>query len=308
MLTPFLSRLLGILALPLALAYGVGLLHSPTLPEFDSATLERLRATPPAYVFIGNSMLFSRLSPEAMSAALGGEKVALLGAGGWASAHWFLQFKNHVVASGIRPKRVIFFFRGEEWTQPLHHTEGRYAEELKTLAHAAEPELEKHLSLSPNARWSLDANLRSLSAGAVEQLAYSFTLPRPLVTYADLKADLNVLLNYTRMRSETPVNHAPAAKSFSESVEASFLPRVVELAHRHAIPLGFVSVQPRPPKVDDATSYLEQMRGYLAQRNIPLFAESGLTLAHYGEGHHLEAGAPTWYPDWLVTKASHLFN
>jgi hypothetical protein len=83
---------------------------------------------------------------------------------------------------------------------------------------------------------------------------------------------------------------------FAGAVEGSFLPAIIDLARERGIGLVFMRAQERPgpqgppPQDPQMTAYLEQVRAYLAARDIPFHDFTGdpeLTLDLYASGDHI---------------------
>ncbi|MBF0428135.1 MAG: hypothetical protein HQL94_04370 [Magnetococcales bacterium] len=91
--------------------------HAPEV-SFDDSRRKALVTNQPDYVFIGNSMVFSRIDHETLTRELGGKKGMDLTMGGVFTAHWYLWLKNELIASGIRPKTTFIFFRQDSLTNP----------------------------------------------------------------------------------------------------------------------------------------------------------------------------------------------
>ena len=96
---------------------------------------EWLAARNPDYLFIGNSMLDSRIDPDHFQRLLGGAGSAHIQGDGLFTAHWYLWLKNQVAASGIRPRAVFIFFRDTVLTSPNLSTTGQ--QERRRLASAS---------------------------------------------------------------------------------------------------------------------------------------------------------------------------
>src|ERR1700682_1944012 len=72
---------------------------------FDSRLLSEFNAVSPDYVFIGNSMLQSRVDDGVLAARLGQNCCFILWTGGAESAWTHQALKNVVLAAAHRPKR-----------------------------------------------------------------------------------------------------------------------------------------------------------------------------------------------------------
>ena len=93
--------------------------------EFRPGRITDLQRVQPSYVFIGDSMLGTRID-AAYLASLIGQDVMFLDRAGTGSAYWYLAFKNLLIPSGVRPKVVFFFFRDLNMTDPLFRLTGNF--------------------------------------------------------------------------------------------------------------------------------------------------------------------------------------
>ncbi|MBF0447476.1 MAG: hypothetical protein HQL67_04680 [Magnetococcales bacterium] len=88
-------------------------------PAFDATQKNNLTKLNPDYVFVGSSVLLSRLDVDYFNQLLSGQSGYILGDFGAPSALWYLYLKNSLIASNIRPKTVFIFFRNTALTNPI---------------------------------------------------------------------------------------------------------------------------------------------------------------------------------------------
>jgi hypothetical protein len=106
---------------------------------FVEHPIDYLRDVQPKFVVIGDSMA-GRIEPDVLG-ALGGGPVAPILQNATGSAYWYLAFRNYVVASGVRPRWVIVFFRDTNMTDVMFRIDGPYRSKLDEVASPFEPEL-----------------------------------------------------------------------------------------------------------------------------------------------------------------------
>ena len=94
----------------------------------------------PGYVIIGDSMAGTRVD-ERRLVELAGVQVAPLLQPGSGSAFWYLALKNWVVASGIRPRMVLIFFRDANLTDVMFRLDEQFRWALDLAALDREDEL-----------------------------------------------------------------------------------------------------------------------------------------------------------------------
>ncbi|MBF0381664.1 MAG: DUF1574 family protein [Magnetococcales bacterium] len=85
---------------------------------FDPQHRQNLAKLKPDYVFIGSSMLLSRIDIDHFNSVMDGQTGYMLSDVGALSSLWFLWFKNYLIASGVKPKTVFIFFRHTAMTNP----------------------------------------------------------------------------------------------------------------------------------------------------------------------------------------------
>jgi hypothetical protein len=125
--------------------------HQP----FRDASLDELRFGNPAWVFIGDSMLGTRIDPGQLGrlSTTGDEYVSFLYHAATGPAWWYLAFKNHLVASGVKPRVTFIFFRDTNLTDTMFRLEGQYGYALDEVAQSAEPELDRLVAAHRKGPW-----------------------------------------------------------------------------------------------------------------------------------------------------------
>src|SRR5690606_21560094 len=225
---------------------------------FRPGPIEDLRYLQPVYVFIGDSMLGTRIDP-AYLAGLTGEQVALLARAGTGSAYWYLTFKNHLIASGVKPKVVFFFFRDLNMTDPLFRLTGPFRWSLDEVALEQEPELNDVIASRTQGAWfrahqAINAayNVDRANAWAERQL-YDWPVrlwtddePQRRAWLDTLNFDL-MGIDKLRPMDEADIARAEDAEAdFAKNMPRSVLPLIIDLAKANDLTVGFVRVQRRP--------------------------------------------------------------
>ncbi len=294
-------------AVALARAAASAFPEPPALP-FDDLPLRQLRLAQPDFVFLGNSMLRSRIDGPLLDHLIAPDRAALLVENGAASALWYLQLKNTVIASGASPRRVVVFFRDRRLTHPRFHTTGRFHEALERASLPEEPELERILAGSGRAVDSLarragaelapvagvrDALERSTNAAGT---ALARALAGPPPGDRPWRDEINALFAWRNLRPDRVPGADEPLPSFEEALPRSFLPAMLRLAAEHDIELFFVHVQKRPPRGRRAT-HSEAQRAYLEELAAWLTAN--------GAGFRDLTGAD-WIPESWYGRTDHI--
>lgn len=235
--------------------------------KFDTRPVERLRARDPALVFIGDSMLGSRIDQDVLERALGGKRAEVLWKGGAASACWYLTLKNYVGAARVHPERVIIFFRDRMLTNASFRTDGIFRPYLESLMRNDEPVL--HQVLGKDFQPRLSAGERLATALYPLNAARSFehekiarfmfrVVARTRARAKALERRVNGAFDVVKMRGELVAEAGDvseqAAVPFDADPAHNFLPHIVEFAAKNNLPLLFVHVKRHP----DATGHVAQ--------------------------------------------------
>lgn len=275
---------------------------------FRPKPIQDLQYLQPGYVFIGDSMLGTRIDPAYLH-GLTNEHVAFLARAGTGSAYWYLAFKNYLLASGVKPKVVFFFFRDLNMTDPLFRLTGPFRWSIDEVAHETEPALNDVIARRTRGAWfrahqAVNATYNVDRANAwVERQLYDW--PARLWTDTDeqRRAWLDAL-NFDVMGIEQLRPMADADIAAAEDAEADFarnmprsvLPLIVDLAKQHGLKVGFVRVQRRPvnnrppeqsPRLQQ---YVRDFRAYVEAQGMLFHDDTGdpqQTLAMYEDGDHV---------------------
>jgi len=284
---------------------------------FDSKMLADFNAVSPKYVFIGNSMLTSRIDQQVLVARLGERCCFLLSTGGAESAWMHQALKNVVLAAQRPPKKVFIFFRDTYLTQPTYRATDHYWWRIEHLSHGDEPELTRAMTLSRTWQETLEYRLgeiypvqkvRERATAAVSWIASEVVTPGrvPYGQSAGLKYD--DLFDLDKLRSveadDTAFGDTGITEfDFDARLGPSLLPSMIRLAKERGVDLVFVRVQRRPTKngppaqSSELQAYLSKLRAYFAQSGVQFYDFTGdpeLTLEHYLDGDHIR---PEWKPE-----------
>ena len=334
--------LLGALAVPLALrplnrlAVGApsGFGYLPALElrrarkPFNPEPIEALRYGVPTWVFIGDSMLGTRIDPLRLGqiSSTHDETVAFLFHAATGPAWWYLSFKNHLVASGIKPRTVFVFFRDTNLTDTLFRLESLYGTALDEVALDREPELDAAVAQSKRGAWSRVHTLvngvyeADLVTGwmepAIRRWFVNARYPDPVARMRfDQMLDERFSLAQLRTDVAADLSAANDGADFDRDLPRSVLPPMLQLAREHGITLCFVRVQRRPaggtppPQPDTLKRYVASLKAWL-EANGALFhddwGDPALTEDMYADGDHV--GDRRRYTDNFRKRLDPLFR
>jgi len=262
----------------------------------------------PDFIFIGNSMLGSRIDPVTFD-SLTGKKCFLLWKGGAESSIWYLMLKNAVVPSHVKPKAVFVYFRDTELTEPGYRTDGSYKQFIETFSRDDEKVLKKILSQNKNARDLIKQGMTHiyplLTCDSQKMMSTTAEYIINLVAEGCGRkfslSELNAIMEYNNsidkaIDCENDVSYKNNY-DFQSALPDSFLPHIIRTAKSvHAIPI-FIRVQKRPlgnmPPVqsDDLKRYISNLQDYLLKEKCIFYDFTGdprITLSMYGIGDHID--------------------
>lgn len=275
---------------------------------FRTDVIDELRYGNPRWVFIGDSMLGTRIDPIHLGrlSTSGDENISFLYHAATGPAWWYLAFKNHLVASGIRPRVVFFFFRDTNLTDTMFRLEGLYGGVLDEVAHDAEPELDAMVAARRRGFW---ARVHAGVAGTYQNdVATSWLTPAVRRWYVDQRyhtpperAQFEWTVEQTfgldHLRSDIGSDLAAAERpDFDRDVSTSVLPLIADLARAHGLTVCFVRVQRRPEQgrapadTPELAAYVAKLRAWTSANAALFHDDTGdpeMTLALYGDGDHV---------------------
>ncbi len=314
---PFLLRPDDGLAPPQA-SWGDG--HKPAgAAPFDPAPGLTLARDRPVDVFIGNSMLYTRIDPATWEREVGA-RAQLLAISNTFAPHWYLQLKNHVAASAHRPRTVFVFFQDQQLTEvSLASPAARYA-----LSHEVEPAFAA-LAHRPchSLRQRFDATVERVVGAALPLTRRRGAYPLAHVVDAWLgpgffdgqepfafRQQTNALFDLANLRHlvvpfeagrEVAVED-PA--DFDRLVGCSLLPAMLDVADQAGLSLVFVRIQNRPrahqppAQTDNLTRYLGWLSTFVTARGARLIDLRGVIdapLSMYSYGSHIDEDSTAEY-------------
>ena len=293
---------------------------------FDAAVPAGLARNKPGYIIFGDSMGQSRIDARYLSRLVGGRGVQELFEAARGSAYWYLAFKNWVVAPGIRPKAVLFFFRDENLTDPLFRL---WTGTLDPVATDHEPRLDEILALRANgpyyrvhraakALYQFD----TVSEWLVPRL---LNAPAALVagrsargTFVETMNDTVFSLDALRTMALADMQVADdAALDFHRFLPASVLPEIIRLSKESGIRVVFVRVQRRPtptgppPQSLALQRYVKDLARYLMTNGADFCDDWGdpdEPLSIYEDGDHINRDYRSRYTELFVRKNPGIFR
>jgi hypothetical protein len=279
--------------------------HKP----FRQLNIDDLIAGKPRWVFIGDSMLGTRIDPFYLSQIAGHEPVTFLYHAATGPAWWYLAFKNQLVASGVKPRMTFVFFRDTNLTDTMFRLEGQYGRALDEVATESEPELDRLVAVHRKGRWYRAH--RAAAAVYQADVATSWMEPairRWWVRWRDPRAgavehfewNLDQTFSVDAIRYDAGADLAQSevadVPDFHRDLPFSVLPLIVDLSRQHGVPVCFVRVQRRPGKdgpPDQSPAlerYVADLKAWAEASGVLFHDDTGdpeMTLDLYEDGDHV---------------------
>jgi hypothetical protein len=284
--------------------------HRPHTP-FGQGHVDDLRFGNPAWVFIGDSMLGTRIDPARLgqSSSTGDEYVALLYHAATGPAWWYLAFKNQLVVSGVKPRMSFIFFRDTNLTDTMFRLEAQYGAALDEVAAPEEPELDALVAAHRKGAWyrvhrAVDAVYQADVATswiepAIRRWWVRWTDPRP-GAFENLESNLERIFAVDSIRYDVGADLVQSelaeVPDFHRDLPDSVLPLILDLSKRHGLPVCFVRVQRRPvgnrppPQSPELQRYVADLEEWLEGNGACFHDDTGdpeMTLDLYADGDHV---------------------
>ena len=291
--------------------------RTPEVKEFDSSLVEEFRASKAEVVFLGNSLLDTRIDPERVT-DLSGLATVSMAIDGTAPGVWFLQLENIIAESQVPAERIFVFFHDDLITRPIFFTG------------VEDQGLVESLTKSSGEIEQLPRKNDSFSA----QIARAFSNVYPLsnTNQRRSKSPISSIgaavvgIDNSTLESHSdefflPVNFRDRGSliqqpkfhgDFDKIIDDSFLPLMIDSATRIGTELIFVRVAARPnddgsPNEPEALKrYSDDLADFLGDRGVALIdmtehVETGVIDATtYYDGYHLKHRFRDHYTDLFV--------
>ena len=326
---------LGVAGIAVAILGVPALLDLGPLPRkpFDDQPVRLLKKAQPQCVFLGDSMLDSRLD-EAVLNAVADRPCTLLARQGSSSAVWFLMLKNVIAEQPHPPRTVVVFFRSRQLTLPSHRAEGTHHWRLESVMRDEEPVVEELVGAAVRAQTPLLDRL-SLAAYPVQRRrddwqqrvqSWALDLVASSREYTGIRALAHEIFSAKNLRADEAQDFEAMeggqsgldadGHEFGSSVEHSFLPHMLQIAQAKNIRLVFFRVKRRPAEngalaseSPTAPAYLAALRAYLEKAGATLIDETHdpeVTLDFYGSGDHVKTAMAKPYTEMFWRKVGPL--
>lgn len=306
--------------------------HSSSREEFDLKFVKQLQRINPDYVFIGNSVLHSRIDVQYMDEILAPKKSYLLFQRGSGSAIFYVLFKHHLVHSGIEPDCVFIFFRDTLLTEPrtgLPDWLWSSACHWFTSTDTVFDQLVSGMAFD----WRVDVHQRLREMYPVHQRRRQFQQAIQRTTDpwwsdlpmsdAEIKESVNTLFAPGNMRNLQQAEQAQMVQQlvspfdFQNKLENSFLPHIIRIAKKENLKLCFVRTKRKPAsgsvirQSPELQEYINELSGYIESKGF-LFADftddPEITVDWYSNKDYLKEEYRERYTRKFIDKLPEVFG
>ena len=277
-------RYLSILTLPVILIAYIALPAVPSLvlgyePEqFDHKSIENLEQQNPSLIFLGNSILDTRIDPKTVS-EITGIPTQSLAINGSAAGIWYLQLKNIIGQTSIKSPIVHIFFYDNLITQPISTTGGSDKNLIEPLL--VYPE-ELFFSISRDTSWNDDLTLSIYPIiKRREEIKTYLNQFASLFSSIDSESVQFKIDSFGKRQTLLKPN-IRKYKPFYEEIENSFLPAIIQIAKEKKIDLVLVKTSKNPSistKIEIQIlqkSYVENLSSYLNSNGVHFIDMTGV--------------------------------
>jgi hypothetical protein len=294
---------------------------------FEQTRITDLQRMQPGYVVIGDSMAGTRVDDRRLGELTGVPIAPLLQAGS-GSAFWYLALKNWVIASGIRPRMILMFFRDDNLTDVLFRLDQQFRWALDLAATDHEDELNAAIArrLGPlhrvhgfvDSTMGAEQARKRLEAGIADWPA-SVMIPsrrrrEEFMTQMNIRFGLDHLR--TMEAADIQIGDEPSF-DFARDVDRSALPLMLRDAKAAGLTICFVRVQRRPTanrppaQSPSLVRYVRDLEQYVTARGGLFHDDTGdpaMTLDLYADGDHLARNARRFYTETLYNRLRQHFQ
>ncbi len=309
--------LVAMLAVVLVVPALVG--RSRTVEQFDQSAVDRFQSAAPEIVFLGNSLLETRIDPGYLTDLTGLQTISLA-VDGTGPGTWYLQLKNVIGASTNRAETVFVFFHDDLITRPISFTGPRDRVLIEQLSHGIEADYQDVVTNAENPgdrirrMFSVIYPISESSSSSRDSISAAGALVAGM-NRDEAGDEANLVFAFANKRKQDQNIQQPKFHgTFGSAVESSFLPLLIEQTRELSIELIIVRVSARPGddgtpnEPDNLAKYSSELSDYLAAndiRYIDMTGHPGTDAGMYYDGYHLTYRYRTYYTEifgeWLLS-------
>jgi hypothetical protein len=303
------------------------------IPEpFDQSRVAQFDSAAPELVFIGNSLLDTRIDPDLL-AELTGIPTLSMAINGTAPGTWYLQLTNVIAAAENPPDAVFVFFHDDLITRPISFTGPKDRKLIESLSHTESITLEGAEGTAILSSSKEGKRATTLSSRIKQALTTIYPITNQPTTspVSSIGAQLTGLspeqfekdaenkFAFVNKRDQAPTIQQPKFHgSFASKIDDSFLPLIIQQAKELNANLVIVRVAARPNndgtpnEPDSLAEYSSDLAIYLGENDVRYIdmighAEDGtLDAGMYYDGYHLKhrfrGNYTEFFAEWLLAN------
>lgn len=287
----------------------LGRTHMPV--PFDQSVADSFDNTKADVVFLGNSLLDTRIDADYLGELIG-DNVESLAIDGTGPGIWLLQLANIVAAAEKIPEQIFVFFHDDLLTRPIYFTGEKYLWLKESLSHSSIggpgsipggwlPEQNK--SFTDRMKGIFHSLYPIADAGSSRNSNPISSIGARIVGMSDRETEESTenIFGFATKREQTARIQQPKYHgTFDSMIGESFLPYLLELGAALDSEMIFVRLAARPNdngspnEPDSLTNYSADLDAYLTARNVRYVDMSGhvesgdIDAAMYYDGYHLK--------------------
>lgn len=293
--------------------------RSSTAKEFDRSPIDELDIANPEIIFLGNSLLYSRIDPEYISQITGHKSISLA-IDGTGPGVWYLQLRNIVRAMTNKPDTVFIFFHDDLITRQISFTGSKDPDLIERLTNPDTP-LERSVRTTDQnfTKWFPEklAVIYPVSGYAFRQNFINFTGARVVgMDPGEIQLEVDQLSALANKREQAAIIQQPKFHgTFGSKLRNSYLPALIQTAMEIDVDLVLIRTAARPNhdgspnEPDDLAKYSSELGDYLTSQDIKymdLTGNLGIDAAMYYDGYHLKHRFRSYYTElfaeWLLAN------
>ena len=293
---------------------------SPLESSTGTAANQRIisiRKSNPAFLFVGNSMVSSRISTQNLNKLLNKETAETLCGGGSNVMHWYLYLKNIIIPSGVKPKKVFVFFRDANITHHRQFGQGlTYIDAIgKQLSTEADQELAKKMAGQNGFKIKLKKMLRAIypifnAKNNIEKMLNHVATTLVLdddetpnifmqtvnSTFSEENQRADEINRIIAIRNGDKYSMKQNLENVQAKFEGSYLELIIKLSREHNISLCFVRVKTwsnHRGKFDEpqkTQNYIKDLAGYIRGQGFTFYDfthNENITRNMYSDTQHI---------------------
>ena len=292
--------------------------RSSTSEEFDRSPIDALNIANPEIIFLGNSLLYSRIDPEYISQITGYKSISLA-IDGTGPGVWYLQLRNIVGAMTSKPDTVFIFFHDDLITRQISFTGSKDPGLIERLTNPDTPLKRSVRTTDQNfAKWFTEklAVIYPVAGYAFRQNFINFTVARVVgMDPNEIQLEIDQLSALANKREQAAIIQQPKFHgTFESKLHNSYLLALIQTAMEYDVDLVLIRTAARPNhdgspnEPYDLAKYSSDLKQYLIAQEVGYIDMTGhpsVDAAMYYDGYHLRHRFRPYYTElfaeWVHT-------